>query len=218
MFLSPGPSQGRPWGPCWNGNPKNDEKKTKKNAFWTLFLRPIGNSFACFFNMLFFNVFWTSLFMDFVSQGHREGSILKHFGHQMQHFFDKHGKVKTAFSLERGHQNQAFCSLYFTAIYGLLNCCRNLHFLPVIGGIIHVILNLRIHLTSIFNPKITIRFTSFSYTLFHQIICFEAKLCWGHLRHITGKGGTGRHLGGLGFQGRPKMVWGVWGPKSWHPS
>ena len=74
MFLSPGPSQGRRWGPCWNGNPKNHEKP----AFWTLFLRPIWNSFACFSNIFFFNIFWTSLMLDFFSQGHRKGSILKH--------------------------------------------------------------------------------------------------------------------------------------------
>ena len=109
-------SQGKPWGPCWNGNPKNDEKP----AFWTLFLRPIWNSFACFSNIFFFNVFWTSLMLDFFSQGHRKGSILKHLGHQMQHFFAKYGKVKTAFSLERGHQNQAFQGLCFTEISGLL--------------------------------------------------------------------------------------------------
>ena len=96
------------------------KKIIKKNCFETLFLRPIWNTFACVCNVFFFNVFWTSLMLDFFSQGHRKGSILKHLGHQMQHFFAKYGKVKTAFSLERGHQNQAFQGLRFTEISGLL--------------------------------------------------------------------------------------------------
>ena len=112
---------------CWRprGSPGDHagmgtQKIMKNPCFGTLFLRPIWNSFACFSNIFFFNVFWTSLMLDFFSQGHRKGSILKHLGHQMQHFFAKYGKVKTAFSLERGHQNQAFQGLRFTEISGLL--------------------------------------------------------------------------------------------------
>ena len=95
-------------------------KMMNKSRFETLFLKPIWNTFAFVCNVFSFNVFWTSLMLDFFSQGHRKWSSLKHLEHQMQHFFAKYGKVKTAFSLERGHQNQAFQGLRFTAVYGLL--------------------------------------------------------------------------------------------------
>ena len=94
-------------------------KIMKNLRFGTLFWRAIWNSFACFCNVVFFNVFWTSRMLNFFSQGDREGSILKHLGDQMQHVFAKYGKMKNTFSLESGHQNQAFQGLCFTAIHGL---------------------------------------------------------------------------------------------------
>ena len=110
--------------------------KKKKTCFETLFLRPIWNSFACFCNVVFFNVFWTSRMLDFFSQGDREGSILKHLGDQMQHVFAKYGKMKNEFSLERGHQNQAFQGLCFTAIYGLpMRAVETCTFFPSAEGL-----------------------------------------------------------------------------------
>ena len=101
------------------GTPKIMKNLRFGPSFWGRFVSLLHVFATCFF----FNVFWTSLMLDFFSQGHRKKSILKHLGHQMQHLFAKYGKVKTAFSLERGHQNQAFQGLCFTEFFGLLARC-----------------------------------------------------------------------------------------------
>jgi hypothetical protein len=48
-------------------------------------------------------------------------------------------------------------------------------------------------------------------SLFHQIVQIKAESRQGHLRHILGKGGTGRHLGGiwrdLGVSWSSRGIW-----------
>ena len=67
-----------------------------------------------------FRCFLTSLLPYFLSQGRLNGSMSKHFGHQMQQVFRKMHKIKTAIYLERGHQNQALQGLCFNMLCHLL--------------------------------------------------------------------------------------------------
>jgi hypothetical protein len=88
-------------------------------------------------------------------------------------------------------------------------CCRNLRLPPFIEGIIYIILNL-------WNP-LGIPFETHICNILHFIFLmtfspnnrFQNEISLRHLRHIGGKGGTGRHLGGI-CEASGRHLGGIW--------
>ena len=65
MLLSPGPAQGRTWGPCWNGNPKNYEKL----AFWDPLFETDLKQFCMFLQRCFLQRFLNLSYAEFLLPG-----------------------------------------------------------------------------------------------------------------------------------------------------
>ena len=95
-------------------------KTTKRPLFWDPLFGPFLNKSQCFFVTFFCYVFQTPLLPTFSSQRHPPAPIWSPFGCQVDDISNKSGKVATAFSLERGHQNQAFQGLCVTMIHAFL--------------------------------------------------------------------------------------------------
>jgi len=116
MLLGLGASPGTPWRPCWDGDLKNFKKITFWDPFFGAFL---GQVLYCFGDV-FCNVFQTPLLPTFWSQRNPRAPIWSPIGKQSDHNRNKSAKVKTALSLERGHQNRAFQGICFTTMYQFL--------------------------------------------------------------------------------------------------
>ena len=95
-------------------------KTTKKSLFRDPLFGPFLNKSQCFFVTCFWDVFQAPLLPIFWSQRHPPAPIWSPFGCQVDDISDRSGKVATAFSLESGHQKQAFQGLHFTQIHYFL--------------------------------------------------------------------------------------------------
>ena len=105
-----------PWKPCW-------DRDFKKHKIIT-FLDPLFGAYLCqvlyLFGAVFCNVFWTPLLLTLWSWSQLRTPIWSSCGYQFDDMSKKCGKVATAFSLERGHQNQAFQGLHFMIFHYFL--------------------------------------------------------------------------------------------------
>jgi hypothetical protein len=132
----------------------------------------------------------TSSFTNFLVSDPPRAPIWSPFGYQIADLSNQCGKVATAFSLERGHQNQAFQGLYFTTIHHFLirvveTCDRHpsskaLFTLSWIYGPTWHPFE-----TQICNILHFIFLLTFSPNIF-----LANEISGRHLRHIGGKGGT----------------------------
>ena len=95
----------------------NPEKPQRYHFFGTLFLDLFWTHFHGFFYTFFVMFFVTSFLPTFSSLGNPRAPIWGPFGYQVDHNLNKSGKIKTAFSLESGHQNQAFQGLCFATFH-----------------------------------------------------------------------------------------------------
>ena len=116
MLLGLGASLGTPWRPSWDGDLKNHQTITFLDLLFGAYLWQVLH----FCGDVFCNVFRTPLLPTFWSQRQPRTPIWSSCGYKFDDISNKCGKVATAFSLERGHQNQAFQGLCFTMIYQLL--------------------------------------------------------------------------------------------------
>ena len=115
-FWARGPPQGRPRDHAG----MEPWKTTKASLFWDPLFGPLLNKSRCFFVMFFCYVFQPPLLPTFSFQRHPLAPIWSPFGYQVDDISNKSGKVATAFSLERGHQNQAFQGLHFMMFHHFL--------------------------------------------------------------------------------------------------
>ena len=162
-----------------------------------------------FFVTFFCYVFQTPLLPTFWSQRHPPAPIWSPFGCQVDDISNKSGKVATAFSLERGHQNQAFQGLHFTIFHHFLirvvetcDChppSKALFTLSSISGPIW---------HPIWDPNLQYFALHFSCDFFTKYF-LTSEISFRHLRHNGGKGGTGRHLGGI-WQASGRYLGGIW--------
>ena len=102
--------------PMWPHTPKNHKATTLDDIIWGHIL----HTFSHFSGDCFYVVFRTPLLPTFWSQRQPRTPIWSSCGYKFDDISNKCGKVATAFSLKRGHQNQTFQGLCFTMIYQLL--------------------------------------------------------------------------------------------------
>ena len=88
-------------------------EKPQKNHFWGTFFRTISAQILVFFSWRFFVMFCNLIFTNFLVSEHQRAPTWGPFGYQGDDISNKCGKIATAFSLETGHQNQAFQGLHF---------------------------------------------------------------------------------------------------------
>ena len=157
-----------------------------------------------FFVTFFCYVFQTPLLPTFWSQRHPPAPIWSPFGYQVDDISNKSGKVATAFSLEKGHQNQVVQGLDFTIIHHF--CFWYVLPRPVMFTIHRRHYAQYPQFMDSFGYHFKLIFAIFCTSIllrFFDILFFQNEISARHLRHNGGKGGTGRHLGGTLDSRRP---------------
>ena len=123
--------------------------------------------------------------------------------------------MATAFSLERGHQNQAFQGLHFMIFHHFLirvvetcDCHPPSKALLTLSSIYGPIWH------PICDPNLQYFALHFSCDFFTKYR-LTSEISARHLRHKGGKGGTGRHLGGI-WETSGRHLGGIWEASGMH--
>ena len=148
-------------------------------------------------------MFCNLIFTNFLVSEHQRAPIWGPFGYQVDDISDKCGKVATAFSLERGHENQAFQGLHFKICH---------HFLIRVAETcnVHHASKALFILSQIYGLTWPPFWTQKSHIvhfiflmIFSSNVQIKSEISGRHLRHDGGKGGTGTP-GGHGAPGGSK--------------